>query len=152
MWGNETWFRREIKCYSFHTNCFHLETKLMVLRYDICARMDTLNRHVETNMPHAHLWNTEGSMTLKCPHIRRLISRQVCTHLSLQESLDVSLKSVTTHSPEDFFFMYPHTVQLTWDNQKKSNDSAFIQLGEEEIVLIDQMSCEEMSLFFHKKS
>jgi hypothetical protein len=50
-----------------------------------------------------------------------------------------------------FFFMYLHTVQLTWDNQKKSNDSAFIQLGEEEIVLIDQMSCEDMPLFFHKK-
>jgi hypothetical protein len=48
--------------------------------------------------------------------------------------------------------MYLHTVQLTCDNQKKSNDSEFIQLGEEEVVLIDQMSCEITPLFFHKKS
>jgi len=58
---------------------------------------------------------------LKCLHIRRLISKQVFTHLSLQESLDVSLKSVTTHSLEDsFFHVSAHsTVDLSQSEQKQ---------------------------------
>jgi hypothetical protein len=57
---------------------------------------------------------------------------------------------VPTHN-ETYLKKTLHTVQLTWDNQKKSKDSAFIKLGEEEIVLFDQMSCEATPLFFHKK-
>ena len=91
------------------------------------------------------MWKHWRLNDVKVPIHKETISGQVCTHISLQVGLEVSLKSVISHS-RAVFFRYTHIVHLTWDSQKKSNDSAFIKLSEEEIDLIDQTNLVHKSL------